>query len=109
MTDISDEQQLKDAEQKQKLLADRQRDDLIFVMSSQQGRRVIWNLLDKAGVFAVSFTGDNNATNFNEGRRSEGLRLFSDVMQHCPDLYMTMAKEAAEDESISQFNTDEAI
>lgn len=98
MTDISEEQLQKDAEVKQKLLAERQRDDLIHVMGSAQGRRVIWNLLDKAGVFSVSFTGDNNATNFNEGRRSEGLRLFSDVMQHCPDLYMTMAKEAREEE-----------
>lgn len=98
MTDISEEQLLKDAELKQKMLADRQRDDLIHVMGSSQGRRVIWNLLAKAGVFSVSFTGDNNATNFNEGRRSEGLRLFSDVMQHCPDLYMTMAKEAREEE-----------
>lgn len=98
MTDISEEQLLKDAEQKQKLLEERQRDDLIHVMSSQQGRRVIWKLLDAAGVFRVSWTGDNNATNFNEGRRNEGLRLFNDVMAFCPDLYMDMAKEAKADE-----------
>ncbi|EJL90264.1 hypothetical protein [Pantoea sp. GM01] len=101
MTDFDDDKALQDAEQKRKNLADRTRDDLIHVMGSQQGRRVIWKLLDSAGVFSISFTGDNNATNFNEGRRSEGLRLFSDVMAHCPDLYMTMAKEAKEDEEKS--------
>ncbi|MEN4542892.1 hypothetical protein [Pantoea agglomerans] len=98
MTDLDDEQRLKDAEQTQKLAVERQRDDLKHVMSSVQGRRLIWLLLSNAGVFALSFTGDNAATNFNEGRRSEGLRLFNEVMTHCPDLYLTMANEAREDE-----------
>lgn len=97
MTDFDDEQLLKDAEQKQKLAAERQRDDLKHVMSSEQGRRLIWLLLSNAGVFSLSFTGDNAATNFNEGRRSEGLRLFNEVMKHCPDLYLTMANEAREE------------
>lgn len=99
MTDMQDEEkQLADREQQQKLHSERQRDDVIHVMSSADGRRFIWRLLENANVFASSFTGDNNATNFNEGRRSEGLRLFNDVMRHCPDLYLTMAKEAKEDE-----------
>jgi len=93
-----DEKQLAEREQQMKLRSERQRDDIIHVMSSAEGRRFIWLQLSRAGVFASSFTGDNNATNFNEGRRSEGLRLFNDVMLHCPDLYLTMAKEAKEDE-----------
>jgi len=96
--DFDEDKAQQDAEKQQKLLADRYRDDVTHVMSSQQGRRVVWNLLSAAGVFKTSFTGDNNATNFNEGRRSEGLRLFSDVMGFCPDLYMLMAKEAKDDE-----------
>lgn len=101
MTDFDDEQRLKDAEQNQKLAAERQRDDLKHVMSSVQGRRLIWLLLNNAGVFSLSFTGDNASTNFNEGRRNEGLRLFNEVMTHCPDLYLTMANEAREDEEKS--------
>lgn len=101
MNDFDDEKALQDAEQKLKNRAARERDDLIHVLESPQGRRVIWKLLEAAGVFSVSFTGDNNATNFNEGRRSEGLRLFSDVMAFCPELYMTMAKEAKDDEEKS--------
>ncbi|MBS6032230.1 MAG: hypothetical protein KIB40_03595 [Pantoea sp.] len=108
MTDFDDEQRLKDAEQKQKLASERQRDDLIHVMSSVQGRRLIWLLLSKAGVFSLSFTGDNASTNFNEGRRSEGLRLFNEVMTHCPDLYLTMANEASEDQD-NQLPHNEAL
>lgn len=108
MTDFDDEQRLKDAEQDQKLAAERQRDDLKHVMSSVQGRRHIWRLLSNAGVFALSFTGDNASTNFNEGRRSEGLRLFNEVMTHCPDLYLTMANEASEDQD-NQLPHNEAL
>jgi len=108
MTDFDDEQRLKDAEQNQKLAAERQRDDLKHVMSSVQGRRHIWRLLSNAGVFALSFTGDNASTNFNEGRRSEGLRLFNEVMTHCPDLYLTMANEASEDQD-NQLPHNEAL
>lgn len=108
MADIQDdEKQLAEREQQQKLRIERERDDVIHVMSSAEGRRFIWLLLSNAGVFASSFTGDNNATNFNEGRRSEGLRLFNDVMKHCPDLYLTMAKEAKDDDQPT--NIEEAL
>ncbi|WP_210526315.1 hypothetical protein [Pantoea ananatis] len=98
MTDFEQSQELADQQLQQRLAAERERDDLIHVMESSQGRRVIWKVLEGAGVFSVSFTGDNNQTNFNEGRRNEGLRLFTEVMTHCPDLYLTMAKEARESE-----------
>lgn len=98
MTDTrAEEEQLQERQQEAKNLAERQKGDLVFVMGTKQGRRLLWELLSRAGVFASSFTGDNNATNFNEGRRSEGLRLFSAIMDACPELYLTMADEAKED------------
>lgn len=98
MTEHFDEEAaLAERQQKAQNLAERQESDMKFVLETVQGRRVIWDLLCRAGVFASSFTGDNNATNFNEGRRSEGLRLFNSVMAACPDLYLKMAAEAKED------------
>lgn len=98
MTDIrTDEELLAESQQQAKNLADQKEADLLFVMQAPQGRRFVWALLSGAGVFSSSFTGDNNATNFNEGRRSEGLRLFTSVMATCPELYLTMANEAAEE------------
>lgn len=103
MTDISgyedfDDQEAQAAEQlKASELIKRADQDLDNVMSTESGRRFIWNLLAEAGVFKSSFTGDNNATNFKEGQRNAGLRVFSRVMDICPDKYLVMAKEAKEE------------
>lgn len=72
----------------------RERQDIEWLMSSQGGRRIMWGLLTKAGVFKSSFTGDNG-TFFNEGQRNLGLMYLNLMMEACPALYATMAEEAA--------------
>lgn len=77
----------------------KQRDDndIKHVMSSEQGRRVVWELLVSGKVFASTFTADAQVSAFNEGQRNLALSLFSKVMAVCPDLYLTMADEASKD------------
>lgn len=99
MTDIDDEKQRSEIEAKQQLLAQRDIDDIQFVMNSEQGRRVIWSLLEKGKVFAPCFAGDSHLTAFNEGQRNLALALFQRVMAHCPDQYLMMAAEAREEKS----------
>jgi hypothetical protein len=67
--------------------------DFEWLMADPRGRRIVWRQLAAAGVFQSSF--DPAAMNmaFNEGRRSEGLRLLAQVHELCPDLYVTMMKE----------------
>lgn len=74
----------------------RQRDleDIKSVMSTEAGRRFIWRLLEQAGLFRTSFTGEINSTLFREGNRNAGLALFNTVFASCPELYLTMAQEA---------------
>ena len=67
-------------------------DDLKWVMSSKRGRRFVWKVLDRAGVYRSSFTG-NSATFFNEGQRNIGLMLLADIHSACPDQYLAMIKE----------------
>ena len=97
MTDIDEETRKSELEAKQQLLAQRDIDDIQFVMNSEQGRRVVWSLLEKGKVFATCFTGDSHLTAFNEGQRNLALALFQRVMAHCQDQYLTMAAEADED------------
>ena len=97
MTDIDDEGRKAALDAKQKLLAQRDIDDILFVMGSEQGRRVIWSLLEKGQVFGACFNVDPHITAFNEGQRNLALSLFSKVMAVCPDLYLTMADEAAKE------------
>lgn len=96
MTDYDDDQRaIIDAEAKER--QQREDNDIKFVMSSEQGRRVVWDLLGRGKVFASTFTADAQVTAFNEGQRNLALSLFSKVMAVCPDLYLTMAAEAAKE------------
>lgn len=69
--------------------------DFKFIMSSPQGRRFMWRLLDKAGVFRSSFTG-NSQTFFLEGQRNIGLVYLLMIQEHCPERYNEMVKEQQE-------------
>ncbi|ECG3547390.1 hypothetical protein DC535_17920 [Salmonella enterica] len=97
MTYIDDEERKAELEAEQQILAQRDIEDIQFVMGSEQGRRVIWSLLEKGKVFAPCFAGDSHLTAFNEGQRNLALVLFQRVMTHCPDQYLKMAAEASED------------
>ncbi|ENH9341413.1 TPA: hypothetical protein ACJIWT_003975 [Enterobacter bugandensis] len=97
MTYIDDEERKAELEAKQELLAQRDIEDIQFVMGSEQGRRVIWSLLEKGQVFGACFNVDPHITAFNEGQRNLALVLLQRVMAHCPDQYLTMAAEAGEE------------
>jgi hypothetical protein len=63
------------------------------VMSSVEGRRFVWRLLERAGVFRTSFTG-NSTTFFNEGMRNMGLMVLGDVHEACAESYIVMMNES---------------
>ena len=74
--------------------ARRQRDEALrWLMSDQRGRRFVWNLLGKAGVFRSSMAGSAELTAFNEGRRDIGLALLADVTRLSPENYTLMQSE----------------
>ncbi|CZV40893.1 MULTISPECIES: hypothetical protein [Enterobacter cloacae complex] len=98
MTDFDEEELRIQNERKKHDLEQREKDDIKFVMDSEQGRRVVWALLEKGQVFGTCFNVDPNITAFNEGQRNLALVLFQRVMTHCPDQYLKMAAEASEQE-----------
>ncbi|HFK5750975.1 TPA: hypothetical protein ACG0LX_000106 [Enterobacter ludwigii] len=98
MTYIDDEDRKAELEARQAILTQRDIDDIQFVMDSEQGRRVVWGLLEKGQVFGTCFNVDPNITAFNEGQRNLALVLLQRVMTHCPDQYLKMAAEASEQE-----------
>ena len=98
MTDFDEEELRIQNERKKHDLEQREKDDIKFVMDSEQGRRVVWALLEKGQVFGTCFNVDPNITAFNEGQRNVALVLFQRGMTHCPDQYLKMAAEASEQE-----------
>lgn len=70
-------------------------DDFKFVMEDKRGRRFIWRLLEKCGVFHSSYTGDSG-TFFKEGQRNVGLVHLALIHEACPEKYSLMLKEQRE-------------
>ena len=74
--------------------AERERRDVIVnLMNSASGRRYIYNKLSDAMIFQTTFSTNALQMAFNEGNRNNGLKLLSDLMQHCPDQYILMMRE----------------
>lgn len=66
--------------------------DLMNVMDTPSGRRVVGWLLDFTGVDQRSYTG-NSDTYFREGSRNVGLRLIAELKSQMPKLYLKMLEE----------------
>ena len=74
------------------LQRDQQLDDMRWLMSQPQGRRVVARVLELAGVERISFTG-NSQTFFNEGARSVGIPLLDEIKAHAWPHYIVMLEE----------------
>lgn len=75
-----------------KLEALAQSEDLKWLMADKRGRRFMWRLLERTGIYRSSFTG-NSETFFREGERNVGLAVMADLMDFCPERYAQMIKE----------------
>lgn len=88
--------------QEQRELEERKRrhrevEDFKWLMAHAQGRRFVWRLLELAGVFRTSFTG-NSETFFREGMRNMGLVVLAEVHELVPEAFVKMLKENKTDE-----------
>jgi hypothetical protein len=92
-----DEEQVKTRKRKDEQIRDREMHDMRMVMSTVEGRRFVWRLLERAGVFRTSFTG-NSTTFFNEGQRNMGLIVLADVHEACAEQYIVMMNESKKDQ-----------
>lgn len=93
-TDLKGQDEQRDEESKRKQIAESQTEkDLKWLMSSPQGRRIVWRLLEQAGVFQSSFNTNALTMAHNEGRRSYGNQMLTQIMRDCPELFSPMMKE----------------
>lgn len=82
-----------EADARNKLVQQTETDDVKWMMGNKRGRRIVWRQLIQAGVFQLSFHTTAMTMAFNEGRRSEGLRLLSQIHAACPEQYTVMMQE----------------
>lgn len=68
-------------------------DDVRWVLSTENGRRFYWALLEYCKMFDDPFVSDTNTEFFQKGRRHVGLKLFGDLERVNPQAYLQMIDE----------------
>ena len=68
-------------EQKAREIRGREVGDLKWLMANVQGRRIVWRLLDRAGIYRTSFNHSGSLMAFAEGKREMGLFLLAEVSE----------------------------
>ena len=92
--DLKSQQKSKDTKKfAEKIDRQNEESDIKWLMSSKRGRRLVWRLLEQAGVFRSSFNTNAMAMSFSEGNRNYGLQILNLIHTLCPELYPTMIKE----------------
>lgn len=89
----ADPEQVSAAVEQENFIRNSEVDDLLFVLSTVQGRRFIWRLLGFCGVRQTVYATDPHHTYFLEGKRTVGLKLHADIEEHRPEAYLEMINE----------------
>lgn len=92
----ADPEQQREAKRKEARLVQLEREDFIAVMTSVQGRRFVYRMLEEFGVLTQTYHRDPYEHAFNAGRRDMAIRLMRKIDDWCPDLYSQMAKDYRE-------------
>lgn len=97
-TDVNAQEAAREAQDRaQRLSKDTEESDFKWLMGNKRGRRIVWRLLEKAGVFRSVFNTNAMAMSFAEGHRNYGLHTLGLIHTLCPELFSVMLKENASD------------
>lgn len=90
-----------DKDLRDKLARETEESDLKWLVSTKRGRRIVWRVLEQAGVFRMSFNTNAMQMAFNEGNRNIGNRMLAVTNAVAPESFPLMMKEAkAENEDV---------
>lgn len=87
---------------RERLAREEESNDVKWLMSSKRGRRFLWRLLQRAGVYRLSFNTNAMAMAFAEGNRNLGLALLDQIHATAPDEYPVMLRENAPKDSTDE-------
>jgi len=90
----ADKKQVKAAGLKERFGREQELKDMASVLSTIEGRRLVWRYLGITKVDQQTFEGDVNWSIFGAGERNIGLRLKADIMESAPMALIQMMTEA---------------
>ena len=97
--DPNDERQVSKSKAKDKRAREIEIEELREILATVAGRRFVWRYLSKCQVFGQTATQSGSWTYFNEGARSIGLQLFSELNEANPEAFVKMMNESKGEQS----------
>jgi hypothetical protein len=87
-----DPSQVKERTQKIKDAEKLEGADLLAVLSTSEGKRLLWRLMTFCHIFESSYH-PSSQIYFNEGVRSVGLKILADIQAADPEKFLQMMRE----------------
>lgn len=94
MSGIGDPAGVKSHAERAAYLSALEKEDLRRVMRTAEGRRVLDRYMGFTGWLREAFNHNGSVTNYTLGRQSVGRKMYADIDQACPDLFMLMRVES---------------
>jgi hypothetical protein len=110
MSDLTPEEE----QEAERQLAQRQReDDMRAVLETGAGRRVLWRMLEHAGIYQTTFAQDSERLSaLLEGKRRVGLWLIGEIATADPMAYANLLRDSAQEqikaEAVLKMRTEQA-
>lgn len=67
--------------------------DFRWLMSGERGRRIVWRLLTRSGVWRTSYSTNFGEMSKREGEKMIGYWALDQISRLCPETYMQMVQE----------------
>lgn len=96
----SSEKAVKKMVGREERLRHRETDDIKSVMSSVHGRRLIWRMLSRCGVFKSVHHPSGSQVYYNAGQQDIGHFLMAEILETDPKLFLDMQIEAKDYENV---------
>ena len=91
--DISDERLVKDSEQKEKDLRKQQLNDIKTVLSNNSGRRLVWRLMERCGIFSSVYSETLPTMAYLSGQQDLGHFIMGEIVEADENLLLKMMKD----------------
>lgn len=90
---VADKEQIKDATRKEKDRRKEEVADLKFILSTVQGKRFLWRLLEQCKTFESVFSPESMRMSYSAGRQDLGHYLMAEIMDAEPEAFIEMMKQ----------------
>ena len=87
----ADPEQVRKGAEKEESVRERELNDLIIILSSEEGKRLVWRLLAHCGTFG-SIWSPNAQIHYNSGKQDVGHFLMAEIVEAKPEALIDMMK-----------------